>query len=309
MLEIKNKYLISDQSGSGLSDFDCEEEKDAVAKIISISHMANLLAPKRLVVVKNIISEADEQSRKNMLEFLKKNIKKLGQDRDIVAVFWEGNQPKKNSALYKFFITSSEIKSQNFEKLSGMKLSNWILKTISSFDPKAKISQPALEKLAAFCGSDTALLNSEIQKLVSFADADIISEKDVELLVKAILDNNIFAMVDMLGVNNKKEALKLLHNHLQSGDDPFYLFSMFLYQFRNMLKIADLKESGISSEYEISKITKTHPFVVRKSLAQIRNFSLEKLKIIYQKLGEIDGKIKTGKMEIKLALDKFVAEM
>lgn len=307
LLEIKNKYLASDESGSGLSVFDCGEEKDIFRKIKNILGTANLLAPKRLLIVKNIISEAGDLEQKNLLEFLKKNGQKIGEDRDIVAVFWENNLPKKSGALFKFLEKNG--KSQNFEKLTSAKLNNWILKNILALDSNAKISKLALDKLAAFCGGDTALLYSEIQKLVNYSDKNTIGEKEVELLVKANLDNNIFQMVDAIGANNKKEALKLLHNHLQSGDDPFYLFSMFLYQFRNLLKIADLKENGVSSEYEISKITKTHPFVIRKSLAQIRNFSFEKLKSIYQELGEIDGKIKIGKIEIKLALDKFVAEM
>jgi DNA polymerase III subunit delta len=137
----------------------------------------------------------------------------------------------------------------------------------------------------------------------------MITEKDVDQLVNASLDSNIFTTIDAIGANNKKEALFMLHNHIKKGDDPFYIFSMFLYQFRNLLKIADLRESGISSEYEISKITKMHPFVIRKSLGQIRNFTFEKLKNIYQKLGEMDTQIKTGKIDIKLALDKFVAEL
>jgi DNA polymerase III delta subunit len=49
--------------------------------------------------------------------------------------------------------------------------------------------------------------------------------------------------------------------------------------------------------------------VVRKSLAQLRNFSFEKLKRIYKNLGEIDLAVKTGRLEKNLALDKFLAEL
>ena len=84
---------------------------------------------------------------------------------------------------------------------------------------------------------------------------------------------------------------------------------MFIYQFRNMIKIADLMGRGIGNEYEISKITKMHPFVVRKSLAQVKVFTLERLKKIYRKLARFDLAVKTGKMDMKMALDKFVAEL
>jgi DNA polymerase III subunit delta len=306
LLEIKAKYLESDKSGSGLSLFDCGE-KIIPAKITNVFETANLLAPKRLVVIKRMISSFFESDQKEMLAFLKKNKDRMLEDKDLIAVFWEDNQPKKSNAIFKFL--DSSAKKQNFEKLSGAKLNAWIIGKIKEIDPASSISKTALDKLILYVGNDSGMLGKELDKLVNYSDGEMISEKDVDVLVNANLDANIFATVDAIGANNKKEALTMLHNHLKKGDDPFYIFSMFLYQFRNLLKIADLTESGISSEYEISKITKMHPFVIRKSLGQIRNFTFQRLKNIYQKLGEIDTDVKTGKIDIKLALDKFVAEL
>jgi DNA polymerase-3 subunit delta len=304
--EIKQKYLNSDKSGSGLSLFDFDEKAE-VKNILSVFSMPNLLAPKRLVIIKRIIGKAPLDAQKEMLEKLKKNKEEMASDADLVVVFWEEGVPKKNNALYKFL--DSNFKKQNFEKLTGAKLNQWILQNIKNYDAKASISKGALEKLIIYLGSETQFLDSEIQKLISYADGKMISERDVETLVRANVDSNIFATINALGQNNKKEAMHLLHNNFESGEDPFYIFSMFIYQFRNMLKISDLKERGIGSEYEISKITKMHPFVIRKSLAQTRIFTFDKLKKIYNKLGAYDTMVKTGKMDMKMALDKFVAEL
>jgi DNA polymerase-3 subunit delta len=108
---------------------------------------------------------------------------------------------------------------------------------------------------------------------------------------------------------SKKDALLLLHQHLEKGEDPFYLFSMLVYQLRNMLKIADLKENFGYPEREISRVSDMHPFVVRKTLNQIRNFSFAKLTKLYQKLSQLDVMMKTGKIEAELALDKFIGEL
>jgi DNA polymerase-3 subunit delta len=223
------------------------------------------------------------------------------------VVFWEREMPKKNNALYKLLEKSG--KKQNFEKLSGARLNTWVLQRMKELDPKSSISKPALEKLVAYVGNGTLALDAEIQKLVNYSDGNMIGEKEVETLVRSNIDANIFSTVDALGANNKKEALRLLHNHLEKGDDPFYIFSMFVYQFRNLLRIADLEEKNNMNEYEISKITKMHPFVVKKSLAQLRNYTFGDLKSIYQSLAELDRKVKTGRINIKLALDKFVAEL
>ena len=307
--EIKNKFLSSDKSASGLSVFDYPDESKKIEEVIDIIGIPNLLAPKRLIIIKNLISNCSVDEQKKILDFLK-NKKELAEDKDMVLVFWEGEVVRKNNALYKFLISkNSGVKSQELEKLTGVKLEAWALKKIKEINPQAQISKTALSKLVSYCASDNFLLFNEIKKLVAYSGEKMINEADVDLLVKANLSTNIFQMVDALGVNNKKEALKLFHDHLQNGDDPFYLLSMFFYQFRNMLKISDLYQRGMNSEQEIARATKAHPFVVKKTLAQLRNFSFDKLKNIYNKLAEMDTAIKTGKVEIKMAMDKFIVEL
>jgi DNA polymerase-3 subunit delta len=241
------------------------------------------------------------------LEFLKSKQENIIGNQDWVAIFWEDNAPKKNNALYKFLEKNS--KKQHFEKLSGIKINQWTLGKLKELNLAAEISKGALEKLIIYSGGETITLNQEIQKLFNYAFPNIISESDVENLVKAKIDSNIFETIGALSSGNKKQALNLLHKHLAKDEDPFYLFSMFVYQFRNLLKIADLKENGLTSEYDIARIAKLHPFVVKKSLPQINRFGFFRLKNIYNQLGEIDTKIKTGQIEIRLALDKFVAEI
>jgi DNA polymerase-3 subunit delta len=81
---------------------------------------------------------------------------------------------------------------------------------------------------------------------------------------------------------------------------------MYFYQFRNLVKVKPLSEKGMP-QAEIATKLKMHPFVVRKSLDQARNFSWPKLKSLYNELCEIDFASKSGKTDIALALDKFVA--
>lgn len=304
--EIKNKFLASDAVGSGLSIFNYGE-KNSKQKLLDVLNTPNLLAPKRLVIARDMLEAGTEEQKDELMEYLKKYEKQIQDDRDLVIIFWEDGQPKKNGKLYKTLIKIA--KSQCFEKLIGVKLNQWILQYIKEISPDGGISKSALEKLILFVGNDTNCLDKEIQKLVNFADGKIIQEADVEILVRANLDGNIFNTIDALASNNKKEALRLAQEHFRNGEDAFYIFSMFVYQFRNLLKVADLQEQFQNNDYAIAKAAGLHPFVVKKSLQQLRNFSAEKLKTIYQKLADLDTQIKTGKIEIKLALDKFIVEL
>jgi len=51
-----------------------------------------------------------------------------------------------------------------------------------------------------------------------------------------------------------------------------------------------------------------HPFVVQKTTQQVQNFSLDRLKEIYNLLFETDVKVKTGKADGILSLDLLVSE-
>jgi len=302
---IKEKFLLQDESASGLSIFDFEE-KNQKQNILDVISTPNLLAPKRLIICKNILISTTEEYQLEVVEFLKKE-KYLIEDKDVVVVFWEKKKVKKSSGLYKYLEKNG--KSQSFEKPSGIKLNQWVTKQAQMIDPQAKFSSYALEKLIFYTNGDLFSLANEIQKLVNYAGGKEIVEEMVDLLVQADFDSNIFNTIDALANRNKKEALKFLHQHLKGGDDPYYLLSMFVYQFRNLLKISDLKENYNMNEGDIVRVTKLHPFVVKKGLAQTRNFSFETLKKIYQKLSTLDTKAKTGQVDIKLALDKFIVEL
>ncbi|MFA5994165.1 MAG: DNA polymerase III subunit delta [Parcubacteria group bacterium] len=304
--DIKKRFLITDPVGSGLSIFNWGQ-KENQATLLSTLAMPNLLAPKRLVIVRDFIECATDIEKDELIAYLKKSEKALMMDADLVLIFWEKGQPKKNGKIYK--LLSKIAKVQDFEKLIGTKLNKWIVEKVQTENPDAGISPAALEKLIIFVGSDTSSLNQELQKLLDFSDGKIIQEQDVELLVKSNADSSIFSMMDALANNNKKEALQLLHEHLKKGEDAFYIFSMIIYQFRNLLKVADAKDQYHNDEYAIAKAMGLHPFVVKKSLQQLRNFPMMQLKNIYQYLGELDGQAKTGKIDIKLALDKFIVEL
>lgn len=315
IIEIKQKFLTQDTVGSGLSVFDFEiargdeswqKKRSINGELLGVLGTPNLLASKRLVIIKNLLLAGSDLQQKELLEYLRRN-KTIIQDSDLVVIFWEKNQPKKSNAIFGFL--EKNAKRQKFEKLAGIKINQWALARIKEFDSRAEITKTALDKLVVFTAGETILLDKEIQKLVNYVANRGITEADVELLVKANVNSNIFQTIDMLASGNKREALKLLHRNLENGDDPLYILSMFVYQFRNLLKVADLQENQNVREYEIAKIAKLHPFVVKKSLGQIRNFSREKLKKIYQKLMDMDSMAKTGKIKIKLALDKFIIEL
>jgi DNA polymerase-3 subunit delta len=320
LAEIKNKFLEKNKEGASLFVFDFEESNIDIGNILTDISSGGLFSSKKLAIFKNIFASkksADEKLEK----FLKSEAK--NEKSNLILVFWEAGKVKRGERFFK--LLQKIAKCQEFEKLDGVKLKNWIngetrlRQGFGRTPPKppatergqvgeseVSINPEAVEKLIIFVGNDLNLLSREIEKLVNFKGRGEITAEDVDRLVKSRIDTDIFKTVDALARADKKTAVALLHNHLEAGEDPFYLLSMYFYQFRNLVKVKPLSEKGMP-QAEIATKLKMHPFVVRKSLDQARNFSWPKLKSLYNELCEIDFASKSGKTDIALALDKFVA--
>ncbi|MFZ5982469.1 MAG: DNA polymerase III subunit delta [Patescibacteria group bacterium] len=303
--EIKEKFRGS-ANGAGLSFFDFSEKSDQ--DVISSFGSQGLFSSKRLVVVKNLIISGAKEIQDAIQEHLKKN-PGIFSDSDLEVVFFETKMPAKNKPLFKFLEKNEKVRKEIFEKLLPAQLSQWIRKKIDEINPGQKISAGALSQLILLSGENMWMLENEIEKLSSLAFGREICEEDVEKLTASNVAGNIFSTVDAIGANDKKRALALMLEHFSRGDDPFYILSMLVYQFRNLLLVADFYRRGMKNELEISQVARMHPFVVRKSLNQVRKFEFFQLKDIYGRLQNIDQSAKTGKVDIKLALSKFVVEI
>jgi len=150
--------------------------------------------------------------------------------------------------------------------------------------------------------------DNEISKLVSYCDGREITDEDVRLLVQSKVDLNIFNLIDSISSKNKSRSALLLNQQIEKGLNEIYILTMFVYQFRNLLKIKSLLEQSLSNQ-EIAVKAKMHPFVIQKSIEQCRRFEMKDLKKIYQKLFDADLAIKTGKINPRLALDLLVVSV
>jgi len=298
--EIIESYKKIHKSGLNLryvegGDFNFEDAKNETQTI-------SMFDEKKLIIFRNTLDSLKEEDKS--LDFLKKFI----DSKDIIVVY-EEKEADKRLSLVKFL--EKEAKAQEFQFLDGLKLKSWAKNQIEEYG--GKIEPSALDKLVEYVGSDLWWLKNEIEKLANYKNGKAISTADVDLLVKPKIEPEIFKTIDAIAFNNnqwsgKKQALKLLHDHLEKGDHPLYLLSMINFQFRNLLIIKDLMEKNVPY-YSIPKMTKMHPFVVKKTYEQARKFTFQELKKIYQKIFQVDLSIKTGKINPTAALDFLIVSL
>lgn len=285
MKEIIEEYKKRHQSGLNFIklDFNEKEFSDLKQTIETVS----MFDEKKLVVLEGVFQQS-AYFQEELLNYLKK--RKIDSDKDSIVIFWAEKIDEKNK-LFQFLRKKAKI--QEFKLLQPSKLKEWVKKHIK--EQGGSIENQAIEKLIDCIGNDLWRMSNELDKLIAFNKK--IKKENVEKLVKSKIDTNIFETIDALGQKNKKQALKFIHNHLKKGESEMYLLDRFVYQFRNLIKV----KSGGKLDM--------HPFVVKKTSQQAKNFSFEELKKIYQKLLEIDLGIKTGKIDARTAIELFITDL
>lgn len=295
--EIIGKYKAKHKTGLNFSVIDFNEHDFDKLKIAA--ETSPMFKEKKLLVLMGAFGKSASW-QKNIVDYLKKS--KTEKNDDVMLVFYERQTPDKRVELFKF-LTKKPNASQEFKNLNGVKLENWIKQEVEKNN--GKIEAMAVKKIAMFVGANLWRMKNEVEKLIVFRGCDIIRAEDIDRLVKAKIEPNIFETVDALSKQNKKEVLRLLHQHLSRGEKTEYLMAMFIRQFRNLLIIKDLIEKGVPY-YELVKKTGLHPFVVKKTFEQAHNFTLENLKKIYDKLLNLEIAVKTGRTDSKTAMDMIV---
>lgn len=171
------------------------------------------------------------------------------------------------------------------------------------------ITPEAAELLAALVGRDLRLLDTEIDKLLLYANGERpVQAGDVRRLVSRAREESIFELVDCVGRRQTDRALQLLHHMLEDEGEPLQILGMIGRQVRILIEVAELGGRGLVSS-EIAAQLKLHPYVTSKAVEQARNFQMSQLEAAHERLVETDWAIKTGKLEPELALDLLVVRL
>ncbi len=251
-------------------------------------------------------------------------LKYLANPQKEIKIFFVEKSLDKRKKIYKELLKlekSGAAEMKEFSMPADFKFESWIKNRIEKFG--GKISRDALGALIISLGKGLAQKDrsgkmnqsynlweagNEIEKLVNYREGEEIEKEDVELLVKSKVDMNIFNLIDSISSKNKNKAALLLNKQIEEGLNENYILTMFVYQFRNLIKIKSLLDQGFANPQIVAR-TKMHPFVVQKTVQQCQKFEMEALKKIYQKLFDADLAIKTGKMDARLVLDLLVVSV
>lgn len=272
----------------------------------------SLFVKKRMIVIEDIFENKSDKLFGDLENFLKKRDETAKSDEDNIIIFRDGDLNSKDRKLKKdaqklFAYLLSQKYTQEFKQLSNLQLIDFVKKETAKLD--RKIETAAATILINRTNSDLWRLATELHKLaMAISNGAEITSDEVKNQVSGTYDENIFALTDAISNCNKKAALSILEEQYLAGLSEDYILMMLTRQFKIMLQIKSAVENNLSQS-QIASELKLHPYVVKKTLAQISNFSLENIKEKLNRLVALDFGNKIGQKEIKTELVLFITKL
>lgn len=327
--ELKEKF-IEKADPSGNSVVVINGEATNMEKINEAVAAHSLFSRKRLIIIENIFNNKSKELINQVAEYINKILNAEKKDKkksaggdstsdkeDNVIIFWDDISGEKMGRNKLYTCLSKAEFCQNFKPLSNTETVAWIREKAKT--KGINIRQQAAVRLSSLFGSDLWQIGNEINKLANYklgqtsqlikGQTEVIIEvNDVDQLARGNYDENIFALTDAISNKNRNQALALFENEIAAGAAENYLMHMIIRQFRILVQIRQSLDLGHTSRKIISQL-KLHPYVVQKTMSQVRNFSLPVLKNIFSRLVEVDQKLKTGQTDIKTAISLLIVKL
>lgn len=290
------KAFVEKHGDMNVSVIDGLEMK--MGELISHIETVPFLAEKRLVFIKDLPPSSKVKFDSEKAAGFIESLKTLAES--IIVVFLQP-EPDKRSSFYKQIKDIATV--EEFFKLQHSDLHNWIQKRVEQRG--GKILPAAIPHLIEVAGTDLWLLGSEIDKLLAYtAGEKVISENDIDKLVSSVVSANVFHCIDAISEKKKEKALRELSAIMQQGESLMQFFALFIRQIRLFIlakSLASPTKDVLVQEFKV------HPFVAQKILHNLKLFSMDELKALYQKFLDIDLGIKTGKVPISTGNEKALA--
>jgi len=286
-----------------------------IDQLRSVCEAAPLLAERRIVIIEGLLSRFEARGKSARGRKSKRKENQLDEDESF-AVYINNTPPStilvlideragNNNPLLKGISANAQVRS--FPLLRGAELRQWVQAQVSA--EGGSISPPAVNLLSGLVGGDLWAMSNEVKKLVLFAAGRCIEVEDVNKVVSAASENNVFAMVDAIIRAETGTAERTLQQLLMRGASPTYLLFMLSRQVRLIVRAKVMRSRGEHEPDIQRRLGLTSDYTLRKTLEQAGGYSFDRLKEVYRRLLETDLAIKTGKYNGELAMSILIAEL
>ena len=202
--------------------------------------------------------------------------------------------------LYKILSKFNVKEFLTFKTYKTAEISAWIKQQAKKKD--LSLNEDAIELLIEQIGNNLRQFDSELDKLKLMAHPQkMVTKKMVEEIV--ISNQDLFNITEYIMKNQKDKAL-LEFKRLTDKKHPLEILSAIQTMLRKWIL---LKTKSNLSTVELSKLTGQHEFVVKQTIAKLKNTKAMDLVTLKKNLYEVECRIKSAQAldiisEVEIAL-------
>lgn len=208
----------------------------------------------------------------------------------------------KRGKLYK--AVSKTGLAAEFGSMDTQSLSRWVAGRLAG--EKIRITSGAMERFLQMTGNDMSHINTETQKLISYAgEGGVIHLNDVEAITSEILEGRVFRMIDLIARHECAAALSLYSDLLQLRESPGMIFALIMKQYDRMMLAKDIMERGGGIPQIMSEL-KLADWQARQLMGQARYYTMAQVRSLTEECVRIRQLVQSGRMEEQLATELVI---
>jgi len=157
-----------------------------------------------------------------------------------------------------------------------------------------EIDSSALNLLIETVGNNLWDLSGEIEKVLLYlGDGNRVRNRDIEAITSHRPSSKIFNLTEKVGSKDISTSIKILDELLRERTPAVMVLTSLNNHFTFLYRLKEKMDEGNPPD-QIAKKLHRHPFYVKKSMPQARNFSEQSFDTIFDLLARADGGLKSG---------------
>ncbi len=160
-----------------------------------------------------------------------------------------------------------------------------------------------IRELAVRCDNEMSAIVSEVDKLVAYANGDVITAESMSAVVTHNVEQDVFKLTDAIARNDIDFAYTLLADLLSRGEQPLKLQALILGQYKRMFYTKVSKDSV----EEIAKQLGGSSYPYKLARGNAAKYKPMELKRIVDTLHNIEYEQKSGRISMDEGLNLAMA--
>ncbi|HZU35670.1 MAG TPA: DNA polymerase III subunit delta [Gemmataceae bacterium] len=192
---------------------------------------------------------------------------------------------------------------------AAAKLPEWCVHWTQTVHGK-QLAAPAARLLVDLVGAEMGLLDQELAKLAVYAGSSPrIEAKDVDRLVGSSRAENAFKIFDAIAGGRAAEAMSILDQLFDRGEEPMRLLGAFSYQLRRLARAARLCQQGLPLGRALEEAG-FPPYARQSGEQQLRHLGPRRTDRLYDWLLETDLGLKgSSQLPPRTLLERLVVRL